>query len=203
MTYLNERLHLMPYLMKMMRYRSYLEIGVNSGLVFNEVECERKVGVDPGGYVATHIMTSDEYFAANDEMFDLIFIDGEHEASQVKRDIENALKRTNIGGTIVLHDCLPQTEEQQTPKRLPDSEWWTGDGWKAFAWFRQAYNLCSYTWENDWGCGIIEVGWEPKKIFEPQKELTWDDYVTSKELLLAVVDTEWLRRRIEQRSRME
>eukprot|EP01034_Spumella_vulgaris_P040549 gene40549-50156_t len=67
------------------------------------------IGVDPskGG---THRMTSDDFFAQNTEFFDVIFVDGLHEANQVFRDVTNALKWLNPGDYI-------------NP--------WTGDTWKA------------------------------------------------------------------------
>jgi len=46
--------------------------------------------------------------------FDLIFIDGLHNAAQVERAIGNSLKVLHKGGTILVHDCNPTSAEQQT-----------------------------------------------------------------------------------------
>ena len=73
-------------------YQSYLEIGVDKGDTFKFIRCPLKHGVDPRRNVATHSMTSDDFFSTLDRNYDLIFIDGLHEAEQVKRDINNALE---------------------------------------------------------------------------------------------------------------
>lgn len=85
----------------------YLEIGCAGNKLFNCVDAEFKVGVDPfsGG---THRMTSDEYFSTRNEKFDIVFIDGLHEYHQVKTDVVNALQCVEPGGYIALHDMLPR-----------------------------------------------------------------------------------------------
>ena len=44
--------------------------------------------------------TSDEYFANNSEKFDVIYIDGWHEAPQVYKDLNNSWNSLNINGLI-------------------------------------------------------------------------------------------------------
>ncbi|WP_440633031.1 class I SAM-dependent methyltransferase [Candidatus Pelagibacter sp. HIMB1485] len=48
--------------------------------------------------------TSDEFFLENKNIFDLIYIDGNHLFEFVKKDIENSLKFINVDGLIVLDD---------------------------------------------------------------------------------------------------
>ena len=74
-------------------YFSYLEIGVNYGVNFKAIDCVWKIG-DPMGGIAIKL-TSDQFFAINNQRFDLIFIDGLHHADQVFRDIEHALSVLN------------------------------------------------------------------------------------------------------------
>ena len=71
----------------------YLEIGLCSGVCRDNVIAENKTTVDPLDKTdnPTHLMTSDKFFAGNTKKFDLIFIDGLHEAPQVHKDILNAL----------------------------------------------------------------------------------------------------------------
>ncbi len=89
-------------------YSSYLEIGVAGGAAFRRISVETKIGVDPalrlwsllrGDVVKT---TSDRFFRSNRRTFDLVFVDGLHEAHQVSKDIENALLVLNAGGTVVV-----------------------------------------------------------------------------------------------------
>lgn len=114
-------------------------------------------------------MTSDEFFEKFPpgeinpitekkflEDFDIIFIDGLHEAEQVGRDIENSLKHLSPGGTIVMHDCKPEIYEHTTTGDCGGN--WLGDTYKAFMKFHfehPEYN--SYVVDTDWGCGIIET----------------------------------------------
>ncbi len=52
-------------------------------------------------------MTSNEFFALEkiqNKKYDVIFIDGLHETTQVDIDIQNSLKHLNEGGFILLHD---------------------------------------------------------------------------------------------------
>ena len=75
----------------------YLEIGCDLNQVFNKINCENKVGVDPsrGGTIKD---TSDNFFKTNKEKFDLIFIDGLHTYDQILKDFKNSfncLKEAN------------------------------------------------------------------------------------------------------------
>ncbi len=54
--------------------------------------------------IELHRKTSDEFFLGNKNIFDLIYIDGNHLFEFVKKDIENSLKFINNDGLIVLDD---------------------------------------------------------------------------------------------------
>lgn len=141
-------------------YKSYLEIGVESSPAnFDKITATDKVGVDPTPDAAAILpMTSDEYFEKYPRArFDLIFIDGLHHAEQVGRDIHNSLKALNPGGTIVVHDCNPTTEELQKVPNPNPGGLWTGDVWKAFATVRHTNpHLRTFVVDTDYGCGIIQ-----------------------------------------------
>jgi predicted O-methyltransferase YrrM len=47
------------------------------------------------------------YMADTDERFDLIFLDGDHSADAVYREVSAALRLLNEGGVILLHDYYP------------------------------------------------------------------------------------------------
>jgi len=145
------RTDLINYFIKLFNYKSYLEIGVmHVGKNFNKIECEDKVGVDPNGKT-TFTGTSDEFFQQNEEKFDIIFIDGLHEATQVKRDILNSLKHLNKNGTIVCHDVSPLI-----PKLLSRDA--CHNAWEAFAELRcERDDLEMYTLPFD-HCGFIRFG---------------------------------------------
>ena len=133
-------------------YQKYLEIGCFDDELFNAIEIESKVGVDPvsGGTVR---LTSDQFFIKNTEFFDCVFIDGLHSYNQVKKDIQNSLKFLNENGIILLHDCLPNNFYQQA---IPRCQWiWNGDVWKAVVECRTDKNLDVYTCYADYGIGVI------------------------------------------------
>ena len=139
-------------------YKRYLEIGVDTGKNFRRVKCESKISVDPrsSSHVhPTYTMTSDQFFAEiapELELFDVIFIDGLHETSQVDKDIRNSLKRLSKNGFIILHDCNPETREFEE-LRL------SGDVWKSIAKLSKNVPLeYGYLTINaDWGLGVIST----------------------------------------------
>ena len=134
------------------KYKSYLEIGCFNDDLFNKIKCEKKIGVDPysGGTIRK---TSDDFFNANDEKFDCIFIDGLHKYHQVKKDIDNSLKSLNENGIIILHDCLPNNYYEQA---IPRSQYiWNGDVWKAIIECRTREDIDTYTINADFGLGVI------------------------------------------------
>jgi hypothetical protein len=51
--------------------------------------------------------SSFDFFAANSEKFDLIFLDGDHSAETVYREIPAAMGALNPDGLIMLHDYYP------------------------------------------------------------------------------------------------
>ena len=113
------RFEIVQNIIKKKNYKKYLEIGCFDDELFNYVNCENKVGVDPvsGGTVRA---TSDQFFKDNKEKFDCVFIDGLHEYHQVKKDIFNSLKFLNDDGIILLHDCLPNNYYQQARRSRRD-----------------------------------------------------------------------------------
>lgn len=130
----------------------YLEIGCAGNDLFDAVACTSKIGVDPaaGG---THRMLSDNFFAANADTFDVIFIDGLHHYDQVKRDTVNALKVLNEGGWIAFHDFLPADWKEHHVPRIQAT--WTGDCWKVALELIEASGLEFKIAAIDHGVGVL------------------------------------------------
>jgi hypothetical protein len=165
--YLNseiKRFDILNHLIEKYKLVNYLEIGVFQGENIRKVKAPYKNGVDPGveGYVVPEVdypMTSDAFFDLikehEDIKYDLIFIDGLHEYSQVKKDIENSLKHLQPNGFIVMHDCNPVSYDAQIPERKTIA--WNGDVWKSFVEFKQnnlLYECCVI--DTDFGVGVIK-----------------------------------------------
>ena len=139
-------------IIKRKNYKSYLEIGCFDDELFNFVNCEKKIGVDPvvGGNIRK---TSDVYFKDCNEKFDCIFIDGLHSYNQVIKDISNSLNVLNPNGIILLHDCLPNNFFAQAIPRCQYN--WNGDVWKSIVECRTKKDLDTYTCYADHGIGVI------------------------------------------------
>jgi SAM-dependent methyltransferase len=105
-------------------------------------------------------MTSDVFFAQNRQYFDIVFVDGLHEAHQVLKDINNALRWLAPNGTIVLHDCNPLVEissRYPEPVAVEGEEilGWNGDTWKAAVSTRLQDGLEIVIVDVDQGVGLI------------------------------------------------
>ena len=145
--------------------KSYLEIGLGNGKVHESINCNIKIGVYPCKYKITkkfnirptYKLTSDEFFNQNKETYDVIFIDGLHEADQVERDINNSLKSLSDNGFIICHDMNPRNKAMQAVPRI--KKIWTGDCWKAWVKIRSSNpNLKMAVVDTDHGCGVIQKG---------------------------------------------
>lgn len=151
------------------KYKTYLEIGVQNGISFSKVNCEYKVGVDPAPLCKVdYKMTSNDFFKQNKQTFDVVFVDGLHEHSQVYMDIINSLNCLNKGGTIVCHDMNPISEYMQLIPRPNKRGPWNGDCWKALvslSFFNPEIEY--YTIDTDYGCSVIT---NPKNITNINKD---------------------------------
>lgn len=185
-----QRYDIINHLIRTHGYKSYLEIGVcNPKDCFDKIMIDFKIGVDPNG-AATYTMTSDEFFAQNvTARYDIIFIDGLHIHEQVLKDIENSLTRLHDGGTIVMHDCLPEEEYQQLREGISGMPW-NGDTWKAFADMRcTRSDLAMCVIDTDWGCGIVKPGCQ-LLYSKPKSDWTWDIFVVNRQELMNVITVE-------------
>ena len=119
---------------KIIDAHSYLEIGVETGLTFNQVKIFQKTAVDPRFLfdyqrdlrtnLSFHEITSDVFFkklAEKNEikikLFDLVFIDGLHVFEQVLKDFINSVNHINPGGVIVIDDTVPIDEFSALPSQ--------------------------------------------------------------------------------------
>lgn len=156
-----------------------------------------KIGVDPDPSAnADFVMCSDEYFENFcDRLFDIVFIDGLHEASQVERDILNALYRLEPGGCIVLHDMNPPDamsarEVYEVEGKFPS---WCGTSWQGFARLRATRpDLEMYVVDTDWGCGFVRPG--RQRVYSGPRA-TYDDLDSNRHELLNLISVrEFLQR---------
>jgi GT2 family glycosyltransferase len=181
----------------------YLEVGVSDGGCMGHVRVAEKWGIDPfphpdGVKAATMFCTrsSDWFWTAFAPLqapeWDLVFIDGEHIAEQVYRDVQGALAVLSPGGVICLHDCNPSTEAMQ---RVPAVQGeWTGDCWRAVARLRSEGEHTVRVVNSDYGVGIILPRRREARIAleKPWHDLEWADLEQGRERLLGLLEpAEW------------
>jgi len=201
------RWDIINFLIRKHQYKSFLEIGYYKGWSFDRIECKSKYAVDPNpckfpyqeqmpkGEMLTSYptedtskefiinkTTSDEYFRELPDYvkFDLVFIDGLHEAQQVDRDIRNALKHLSPSGTIVIHDCSPSSYEMTTTGTASGE--WTGDVYKSFIDFKWSpeneKEYSCYVIDTDYGVGIIH---KANKIWQMTRMNPLPSFLTDKQ----------------------
>lgn len=166
--------------------KSYLEIGIDDGHNFVNINVEKKVGVDPSWQFkdTTHRVPSNTFFITNEESFDLIFIDGLHDKWQVYTDIMNSIDVLNEGGIIMCHDINPSKEKRQEVPRKQMT--WNGDCWKAWVYLRTKLPYRMYVIDKDQGCGIIDPFYKQEILDLVLKDglnsdiLNWDGLVANR-----------------------
>ena len=99
--------------------RSYLEIGVETGVTFERIRVAERTAVDPtflfdtGKHANENTIfaetTSDRFFAGlpAQKQYDIIFIDGMHTFEQTYRDLCNSLLHSHWRTPILIDDTLP------------------------------------------------------------------------------------------------
>ena len=183
------RWDLIEYLIKKNNYSDYLEIGCDQDQLFSKIRINNKKGVDPvsGGNIRK---TSDDFFQANDEMFDIIVIDGLHTYDQVKKDILNSVDCLKENGIILVHDCMPDSLSKQAVPRYRMI--WNGDVWKAITDLRQKEDLEIFTCEMDQGIGVIKKNKNSSilNLDKPINNLKFRDYYTNYKEYLRVISLE-------------
>jgi hypothetical protein len=160
-------------------YQSYLEIGVfNRDHNFNKINCRYKYCIDPDLKAeADFFGTSDEFFKANNKVWDLIFLDGLHVSTQLYKDILNSLVCLGENGVILVHDLLPPNKKAQEVPRVQGE--WTGDCWMAFVWLRATRpDLFMYTINTDYGVGVIQPG--QQELITISENITYENFERNK-----------------------
>ena len=185
------RLNLINKIIIDFQLKSYLEIGCDQDEVYSKIKVENKVGVDPvsGGNIR---LTSDEFFKRNTDFFDLIFIDGLHEYSQVKKDIVNSLKVLSPKGIILIHDCMPLSYLDQAIPR--GQRKWNGDVWKSIVELRTRNDVFTCVGCFDQGIGMI-LNRKNDQILELSgdynfqfKDLSYENYYNNFDKYLNLID---------------
>ena len=183
------RSQIVNHLIQSKGYKRYLEIGTALDESFPYIMAPSRVGVDPDRRTsATFHMLSDEFFekvAPHCAPFDIVFIDGSHEKDQVLRDVKNSMRFLNPFGSIVMHDCNPQTPSDSSYMYL-------GTVWEAVAELRLKFWENNFDWnlkvvDTDCGCGIIKRG-QPDFMDNVPREPIFEEFNANREKWLGLID---------------
>ena len=183
------RWHIINSLINKFNYKDYLEIGIQNGVCFEQINIQNKEGVDVDNRYKhlTYHMSSDDFFKKHFKTYDIIFIDGNHEEEFATKDIDNALQVLNIGGTIVCHDCIPIDERMLHWGKHSN---YTGTVYRSFIKARQKYNdLNMHVIDTDFGVGIITTAYNNfnKPLTMNIDDLSFNRFVKDKNTLLNVI----------------
>jgi hypothetical protein len=147
--------------------RSYLELGYGTGDTFKNIHTlQNKFSVDIDKIEANFIGTTNDFFAQNNNKYDIVYIDACHEYSQVVKDFNNSVDVLveYEDAVIFMHDMFPDNEWQTSLNESGD-----------------AYKILLYFLENDYefyfsryDCGATMI-FNPKKIDKPVPQKTYQD----------------------------
>lgn len=187
------RTDIINMLIKKYSFKSYLEIGTDTGVNLRNVICENKDSVDPVRKCneLKFEMTSDDFFASlNSKMkWDIIFIDGLHLAEQVEKDFYNAAKHLNKNGLIVLHDTNPK--EQKFALEIPNNGTWNGTTYQFMIKLASSdKDFSFFTVNTDHGVSIVKNQHRPTLYGEGKANICdWNHFVVNKKVILNLIST--------------
>jgi hypothetical protein len=171
--------------------KSYLEIGVDDGGTFFNVDVEKKTAVDPvfkfnpedhaAHGINYYEMTSDAFFAQisdPSDRYDLIYLDGLHTFDQTLRDFCTTLSLSHSKTIWLIDDTHPHSiasaastiKKSKLYRRLfrDSNRAWYGDVYKAICAIHDFFPLFKYATYT--GHGQTVVWQERREDFEP----TWN-----------------------------
>jgi hypothetical protein len=172
----------------------YIEIGLQRGYTFENIDIDTRVGVDPAPLfdveklpvgVSVFAVESDTYFASltPEVAFDIAFIDGLHTFEQTKSDVFNALRHVPTG-VLLIDDTVPSDEiaamrnidesYAQRRKMASDDPRWMGDVWKLVVYIDR--HLPQLDFRTIVGSGNIQtLVWRRDQPGKSISEPSWDD----------------------------
>jgi hypothetical protein len=148
---------------------SYLELGVFKNQNFYQIKCRDKYSVDINGN-AIFTGTTDEFFSQIDKnkIYDIIFIDANHDYEYVLRDFNNAIKHAR--SWILIHDMIPPSIKYTQSKFCSDS-------FKLLQYMLGQSKLEVYPMNNNFGLTLIKMPADtltpPNKI----KDISYDEFL--------------------------
>jgi hypothetical protein len=166
-----DKTDIIHFLSDLNRYESYLEIcSPSTGGLYNKIDrssfrrCHRLMYRIPPGFDdqldinfrSFDARTADlvETIHAFGFRYDIVLVDSFHYYDLSFRDLADAFNVLTPRGSIVVHDCLPTSEELASPDYVPGG--WCGVSFIAYIDFVTSGRPLTYTTvDTDYGCGVI------------------------------------------------
>jgi len=148
---------------------NYLELGLNCGSNFASLLIDNKTSVDINyqQMKPTYLMSTDQFFERNNDKYDLIYIDADHEYNQVIKDYNNCNDCITKDGIIFLHDLYPPNEDHTQPQLCYNS-----------------YKILNYFIDNNYDILVNTDDYGACAVFNSQKIdlLKFDHNITYRQL---------------------
>lgn len=158
--------------------KDYLEIGLSENPLapYRMIRMENKTSIDMNPKTNPDFcMSSDNFFEdlhnekthfAKDHKWDAIFIDGDHFAEQVYKDLCNAFEHLSDDGVIFLHDSLPWHYYMTIESKIDNRGATCQDAWKVIEYClkeREDMHVCTIE-ENGGGLGLVIKANSPRPM---------------------------------------
>jgi predicted O-methyltransferase YrrM len=181
-----QRYEILNNLIKKHNYKTYLEIGTQFGQCFTQIDLPRNskycVDIQKNFEDLDEEIDSDGFFEKCDKTYDIIFIDGDHSYKQSLKDVLNALKFLNEGGSIVCHDCYPETIRETAL----DCK---GTVYGTILNLRMSRNdLEIYVIDSDCGVGVIKKG--KSETIEKESNVEFEKFIKEVKYYLNLISVE-------------
>ena len=123
------------HLANIYRPRTYIELGLYEGETLQKVQpfAQQCIGIDiyeneklknltaTNPNITIYYKSTNDFFTNFTTPIDMAFIDADHNAVSVARDLTNILQLLNPGGIVCLHDTDPENNSLINPNRCGDS----------------------------------------------------------------------------------
>jgi hypothetical protein len=165
------KMQIVNYLAAVNGYRHYLEVCTSiTGNLYREVDrhlfvsCRRlmyKCNADFDDGLGIDFRSPDSeideclsQLVKTEVCPDIVLVDPWHEYDTSFRDISKAFELVPLGGSVVVHDCLPPNLSVASPQYVPGD--WCGVTYKAYVDFVAGRTDLNFKTVNiDYGCGVI------------------------------------------------
>lgn len=149
---------------------SYLELGIGNAENFKATKCRHKKSVDTNStFKPTYTMTTDIYFQTiQNESFDIIFIDANHDFDYALRDLNNSIPCCQK--FIMMHDMVPPTINHT-------KHYYCSDSYKILFYLLKETDNEVLVLNQNFGLTFIKMPVEPIKVSEFYKTATYEDFM--------------------------